>query len=110
MKYMFSKMTMNEDGTATMPKWAVDRWSRQMNTKYSDMPESEKESDRAEADHILSIIKANKKMKKYSKQERDKFLTDALTGEDVETRQDKIRTDLHKEILRDEDQDPSASN
>lgn len=55
MKYMFSKMTMNDDGTATLPKWAVERWTRQMNTKYTDMPEDEKESDRAEADHMLSI-------------------------------------------------------
>ena len=54
--------------------------------------------------------KVKKKMKEYSKQERDKFLTEALNAEDVETIQDKIRTDLHKEILRDEDQDPSASN
>lgn len=56
MIYMFSKMTINEDGTATMPKWAVERWSRQMNTKYSDMPENEKESDRVEADRMLSIV------------------------------------------------------
>ena len=27
-KYMFSKMTLNDDGTATMPKWAVERWTR----------------------------------------------------------------------------------
>lgn len=56
MIYMFSKMTLNDDGTATMPKWAVERWTRQMNTKYSELPESEKDSDRDEADRILSII------------------------------------------------------
>jgi len=56
MKYMFEKMTINDDGTATIPKWAVGRWSRQMNTKYSDMPDNEKESDREEADRMLSII------------------------------------------------------
>ena len=56
MIYMFSKMTLNEDGTATMPKWAVDRWTRQMNTRYFDMPEAEKESDRDEADRMLSIV------------------------------------------------------
>ena len=56
MKYMFSKMTVNSDGTATMPKWAVERWTRQMNTEYSSMPEDEKKSDGEEADRILSII------------------------------------------------------
>lgn len=56
MKYIFSKTTMNADGTATIPKWAVERWHRQMNTEYSDMREAEKESDRAEADQMLAII------------------------------------------------------
>ena len=56
MVYALSKMTLNEDGTATMPKWAVERWMRQANTKFSDLPESEKESDRDEADRMLSIL------------------------------------------------------
>ena len=46
MKYLFEKCEMNEDGTATIPKWAVDGWTRQMNTKYEDLTESEKQSDR----------------------------------------------------------------
>lgn len=33
------------------------RWNRQMRTAYADLPESEKESDRAEADKILTILK-----------------------------------------------------
>lgn len=57
MKYMFSKMTINDDGTATMPKWAVDRWSYQMNTKYNELSDDMKESDRDEADKILTIRK-----------------------------------------------------
>jgi len=56
MKYMFSKAEINEDGTWTMPKWAVERWQRQMNTKYNDLPEEEKKSDREEADKMLSIF------------------------------------------------------
>ena len=56
MKYMFSKAEINEDGTWTMPKWAVERWQRQMNTKYSELPEEEKKSDREEADKMLSIF------------------------------------------------------
>lgn len=55
-KYLFSKGTFNEDGTWTMPKWAVERWQRQMNTDYKDLPDSEKESDRKEADEMLSIV------------------------------------------------------
>lgn len=38
-----------------IPGWAVERWQRQMNTPYADLPENEKESDRAEADRMLAI-------------------------------------------------------
>jgi len=60
MKYLFSKGIFNEDGTWTMPKWAVDRWNRQMNTNYQDLSNEEKESDRNEADKMLEIINQNK--------------------------------------------------
>jgi hypothetical protein len=56
MKYLFSKSTSNEDGTVTIPKWAVNRWSRQASTKYSGLLEDEKESDRAEARRIIQAI------------------------------------------------------
>lgn len=58
MKYMFSKGELNEDGTYTMPAWAVERWQRQMNAPYADLPETEKESDREEADKMLAIVGA----------------------------------------------------
>jgi len=58
MKYMFSKMTINEDGTATMPKWAVDRWTFQINKAYAELPEDMKKSDRQEADRIIAIVEA----------------------------------------------------
>lgn len=58
MRYMISKGALNEDGTWTMPVWAVERWTRQMNTPYADLPELEKESDRAEADKMIAIMKA----------------------------------------------------
>lgn len=57
MVYMFSKSDKNEDGTMTIPKWAVERWSRQATTKYSGLPEGEKASDRDEADRMLAIIR-----------------------------------------------------
>ena len=34
----------------------LDRWRRQMDTDYHDLPEGEKESDRREADKILHIL------------------------------------------------------
>ena len=57
MKYLFSKGAFNEDGTWTMPAWAVERWHRQMNTYYLDLSESEKVADRIEADKFLEILK-----------------------------------------------------
>lgn len=55
MKYMFEKGTFNADGTYTMPQWAVERWMRQANTPYADLPPGEKESDRLEADRMIEI-------------------------------------------------------
>lgn len=55
MRYMFSKTTFNKDGTATIPKELVERWTFQMDTKYSDLPENMKKSDREEANKIISI-------------------------------------------------------
>lgn len=57
MNYMFGKSVKNKDGTITIPKWAVERWSRQANTKYVDLPESEKESDRDEAKLMLRLVR-----------------------------------------------------
>ena len=57
MEYLFSKCTENQDGTVTIPKWAVERWKRQIETKYIDLPEEEKESDRDEARRVLEVFK-----------------------------------------------------
>lgn len=56
MKYMFEKGKWNTDGTWTMPKWAVERWTRQATTKYDDLSEKEKDSDRSEADKFIAVI------------------------------------------------------
>jgi hypothetical protein len=56
MKYMFSKCTQEPDGTLRVPTWAVQRWTRQMNTLYAHLPDNEKLSDLAEADKMLSIM------------------------------------------------------
>jgi len=56
MKYLFDKSEKNSDGTVTIPKWAVDRWERQLATDYKELSEGEKESDRNEAHPYMRII------------------------------------------------------
>ena len=56
MKYLFTKCDEMSDGEMVIPRWAVDRWTRQMNTPYVALPEDEKDSDRKEADRILDIV------------------------------------------------------
>ena len=58
MKYLFAQCIQNSSGTMTIPKWAVDRWNMQVNTPYKHLPEEMKRSDRAEADKIITTIKA----------------------------------------------------
>ncbi len=56
MRYLFEKSIRNEDGTVTIPAWAVERWTRQANTSYVILPEHEKTSDREEADKIMAAM------------------------------------------------------
>ena len=56
MEYLFGKGEFNEDGTWTMPAWAVERWQKQMKTPYSELSEGEQDSDRTEADKFLEVI------------------------------------------------------
>lgn len=65
MDYLFSKCPeyvagriQAQEGALIIPKWAVKRWTRQKNTPYKDLSDSEKDSDRAEADKFLAILKA----------------------------------------------------
>jgi len=55
-EYMFSKGHFNKRGTWTMPRWAVERWTRQMRTPYSELSDLEQDSDRKEADKFLEIL------------------------------------------------------
>jgi hypothetical protein len=56
MQYLFEKSTENEDGSVTIPKWAVERWKRQVKTPYAELSEDEKDSDRKEVDKTLRLI------------------------------------------------------
>ena len=56
MKYLFSRSHRNISGTVTIPKDLVNRWARQMITPYNSLPKGEKDSDRKEADQMLSIM------------------------------------------------------
>lgn len=56
MRYMFNKCEFVAVGALLIPSWAVNRWTRQMETPYADLPESEKESDRVEAQRVLAAL------------------------------------------------------
>ena len=56
LKYMFSKGVFNEDGSWTMPTEFVQRWTRQADTPYGELSESEQDSDRTEADKFYEIL------------------------------------------------------
>jgi len=58
MGYLGGKAMENADGTVTISKREVDRWTRQVGTKYADLSESEQASDLAEADKILALLPA----------------------------------------------------
>lgn len=55
-KYQFGKCDFDSNGNLILPKEFVDRWVRQCTTPYKDLPESEKLSDRDEADKMLNLV------------------------------------------------------
>lgn len=58
MEYLFRKSFPRDDGFVVIPRPLVERWTWQMETPYSELPENEKESDRDEARKMLAIIEA----------------------------------------------------
>ena len=59
MTYLFEKSVVGDDGSVEIPADLASRWKRQMNTSYVNLPENEKESDRAEADRMIGVIRLN---------------------------------------------------
>jgi hypothetical protein len=57
MEYLFSK-SKQVDGCVVIPAWANERWHRQVATRYADLSEEEKDSDRSEADKFLAVFNA----------------------------------------------------
>jgi len=55
MKYLFTQGKLNKSGTFTINKACVERWQRQMNTSFDDLPDKERSSDFNEADTILQV-------------------------------------------------------
>ena len=56
MRYLFNVSATSSDGYVTIPKKHVERWKRQMETDFFDLPESEKKSDIIEATRIVKIF------------------------------------------------------
>jgi hypothetical protein len=60
MEYQYSKCTETMEDppnpSLRIPAWAVMRWGRQMATPYEKLPESERASDREQADKIIATL------------------------------------------------------
>jgi hypothetical protein len=72
-KYLFSLCTANTDGSFTIPQKSVVHWQRQIATKYEDLSEREKESDRKEVYKYINLVET------YA-QEREKQTEKAFGG------------------------------
>ncbi len=56
MRYLFTKGTLNQDGSFTILKGSVEHWTIQMNTDYEMLSEPEKESDRKEVKRYWKYV------------------------------------------------------
>lgn len=55
-KYQITCGKLNSDASFTISAALTERWIRQMNTVYKDLTETEKESDRHQADKIIALL------------------------------------------------------
>lgn len=57
-RYLHSSATARADGSLQLPAGLVARWERQIATKYSNLSDREKESDREQVRKYLAIVSA----------------------------------------------------
>ena len=55
-RYLFDQCVQTADGSLVVPAELVQRWTRQMDSPYSALPEAEKMSDREQVERYLPII------------------------------------------------------
>ncbi|MCK4108932.1 hypothetical protein [Acinetobacter radioresistens] len=55
-RYLHSQCLENDDGSLTIPADLVKKWSKQINTDYSSLTESEKDSDREQVMKYLPLL------------------------------------------------------
>ena len=55
-RYVHSKCTRQSDGSLLLPAELVARWEKQIATKYAELDEMEKESDREQVRKYLPLI------------------------------------------------------
>ena len=67
MRYLFSCGEEQYNGTFLLPGDKVERWKQQMNKPYSELTEKERESDREQADKILSGVDVIKKVDEFAR-------------------------------------------
>lgn len=78
------------NGDLVIPAHLAERWDRQCQTEYADLPENEKESDRKEAmvimPHILALIKKHQPERKepsgYDMMFENDYYNEALDDSD----------------------------
>ena len=56
LNYMFNKGVFKEDGSWVLPREYVDRWTTQMNKKYEELNDIEKEGNRRIADQYIAVF------------------------------------------------------
>jgi hypothetical protein len=55
-QYLHSKGLRQPDGSLVLPADLVERWDKQMNTKYENLSDGEKESDREQVQKYLPLV------------------------------------------------------
>lgn len=99
MEYLFSKSTNNEDGTVTIPRWAVDRWRRQMITPYHGLSRSEQISDEKEADRFLALLNDDREFTYEAKLWHDNGRIHTIQANTLEVLKSKCTVAMSKESV-----------